>query len=47
MEIKEGFSAAAEAVTDFIGDTVREYEVMADNLLGGPEQRIDIELIGN
>lgn len=33
-EIKEGFPAAAEAVTDFIGDTVSEYEVMADNLFG-------------
>ena len=33
-EIKEGFPAAAEALTDFIGDTVSEYEVMADNLFG-------------
>lgn len=34
-EIKEEFPAAAEAVVDFIGDTVSEYEVMADNLFGG------------
>ena len=34
-EIKEGFPAAAEAVVDFIGDTVSEYGVMADNLFGG------------
>ena len=33
-EIKEGFPAAADAVVDFFGDTVSQYEVMADNLFG-------------